>query len=115
MQKSVLLPNDKCPSGVYTGTGTFQCLYYNDMDSGIECTVSKFADDTKVNGAVHMFGGRDIVQRDLEKLEEWAQMNFMKFSKVKCKALHLGQDNQYQYRMTGLITTLQKRFVCSVR
>ncbi|GAB0209770.1 mitochondrial enolase superfamily member 1 [Grus japonensis] len=55
------------------------------VDSGIECTLSKFADDTKLSGAVDTPEGRDAI---------------MRFNKAKCKVLHLDRGNpQCQYRL----------------
>ncbi|KAK4827161.1 LOW QUALITY PROTEIN: hypothetical protein QYF61_015115, partial [Mycteria americana] len=65
----------------------------------IECTLSKLAGGTKLSGALDMPEGKDAIQRDHDRLEEWVHVNLMKFSKAKCKVLHLGRDPQYQYRL----------------
>ncbi|GAB0185862.1 mitochondrial enolase superfamily member 1 [Grus japonensis] len=87
------------PQGSVLGPALFN-IFVSNMDSEIECTLSKFGDDTKLCGVINTLEGRDATQRDLDRLEWWARVNYMKFNKAKCKVPHMGQGNpQHSYRL----------------
>ena len=75
------------PQGLVLGPVLFK-IFVDNMDSGIKCILSKFADDTKLSGAADMQGMTSRVT--------WTDSRgaiLMKINKAKCKVQHLGQSN----------------------
>ncbi|KAK4819741.1 hypothetical protein QYF61_010835 [Mycteria americana] len=72
-------------------------IFVSDLDAGIECTISKFAHNTKLGALLTL---RRPCRGILHRLEHWAVINGMKCNKSKCWILHLGRSNaRHKYKL----------------
>ncbi|PKU46492.1 hypothetical protein llap_3211 [Limosa lapponica baueri] len=88
-------------SGVSTGAVLLH-IFVSNIHNGIECTLSKSANETKLCRAADTLEGRKSRQRGLDRLERYVHANFMKFNQAKCKVVHRGHGNRrHKHRLGG--------------
>ena len=76
-------------------------IFIDDLDEGLSSAILKFADDTKIYGKVDCWEDRNRLQKDLERLVDWADKWQMSFNVGKCKVMHLGGHNlEWNYVMS---------------
>ena len=92
------------PQGSILGPLLFS-IFINDLDVGLNNSLIKFADDTKIWGKVNNSEDSKSLQADLNTLQKWSEQNEMPFNVSKCKVLHIGKKNhKFNYSING--TTL---------
>lgn len=64
-------------------------IFINDLSEGTERTLSRFADDTKLEGVANTPEDCADIEQDLNRLESWVKRNLIKLNNGKCKVLNL--------------------------
>lgn len=57
-------------------------IFVGDMGSGIECTPSTFADDTKLCGVVDTLEGREASLGDMDRPGRWGCVSLMRVNRA---------------------------------
>ena len=89
--EGVLSSESKVDSGVPQGTVLGPILFLihiNDIDEGVEnCTLSCFADDTRIIKTIKSDEDRNSLQNDLNSIYDWADKNKMRFNSNKFETI----------------------------
>jgi len=72
------------------------------LELGTKCSVSKFADDTKMSGRAKCAEDTESLQREIDSLSEWEKVWQMENNVDKCEVIHFGKNNRkMDYDLNG--------------
>lgn len=75
-------------------------MFLVDTDSSSKCTFKDFVVDTKLCSMMSTLEGRDVIQRELDRLDIWACRNRGKINSAMCKILQLSFGNpKHKYNL----------------
>lgn len=57
--------------------------FISNIDIGTKCILSKSEENTQLSGTVGTPEGSETIQKNLDKLKNWAYENLMRFNKAK--------------------------------
>lgn len=68
----------------------------DDPDKGIEATFIKLADNTKLHMNIDQLEVRKILQKDLDRMNEWRESNCRRLNMAKCQVLLSNHNSPIQ-------------------
>ena len=80
------------PQGSVLGPILF-ILYINDLINVVTCDINIFADDTKIYHKTSTRQDCINIQKDIDRLQDWAEKWQLQFHPDKCKVLRIGHGH----------------------
>lgn len=94
------------PQGSVLGPLLF-LIYINDISSGISSTIRLFADDCVIYRRISNNEDQILLQKDLQKIENWCSLWLMTLNLSKCKFMHVTRcRSELNYTYTLMSTCL---------
>ena len=92
------------PQGTVLGPLLF-LTYINDIETNLDSTIRLFADDSAIYREIDTIDDSLTLQKDLFKLQEWADKWQMNFNVKKCKTLRITRRTKNRINFTYLMST----------